>query len=83
MNRQRHVDHAMSRFTPCQGKTACRDDGMRCTTCGRDFAEIEQTRALIDALAELALNYGYDNVEMFANYVADKVVKKVAHRRQS
>lgn len=67
-------------FTPCKGKTACRDDGARCLTCGRDFAEIEQTRALIDALAELAVNQGYVNVDEFAAYVAAKVVKKVRHR---
>ncbi|OYY92672.1 MAG: hypothetical protein B7Y41_14805 [Hydrogenophilales bacterium 28-61-23] len=72
----------MTMFTPCQGKTACRDDGERCITCGRGFAEIEQTRNLIDALAELAVQQGYDNVEEFANYVAGKVVKKVKHRRE-
>jgi hypothetical protein len=71
----------MATFTPCQGKTACRDDGERCITCGRGFAEIEQARILIDALVELALNQGYDNVEEFSGYVAAKVVKKVRHRR--
>jgi hypothetical protein len=70
----------MAAFTPCQGKTACRDDGERCITCGRSFSEIEQTRSLIDALAELAVLQGYENVEEFAAYVADKVVKKVRHR---
>ncbi|MEW5770285.1 MAG: hypothetical protein AB1831_07955 [Pseudomonadota bacterium] len=71
----------MKTFTPCKGKTACRDDGERCLTCGRDFAEIEQTRALIDALADFALAQGYGNVEEFADYVTGKVVKKVKHRR--
>ena len=56
----------MARFTPCKGKTACRDDGERCLTCGRDFVEIEQTRALIDALAELAVERDYDNLDEFA-----------------
>jgi hypothetical protein len=73
----------VSRFNPCKGKTACRDDGARCLTCERSFAEIEQTRALIDALAEIAQAQSYDNVEEFAAYVADKVVKKVRHRQQS
>jgi len=68
-------------FTPCQGKTACRDDGERCITCGRSFAEIEQTRSLIDALADLAVNQGYENIDEFATYVAGKVVKKIKHRR--
>jgi hypothetical protein len=71
----------MTKFTPCQGKTACRDDGERCLTCSRSFAEIEQTRSLIDALADFVLAQGYENVEKFAGYVADKVVKKVRHRR--
>ena len=72
----------MSTFNPCKGKTACRDDGERCLTCGRSFTEIEQTRNLIDALAEFALAQGYDNVNEFAAYVADKVEKKVRHRRE-
>lgn len=71
----------MSTFTPCKGKTACRDDGKKCLTCGRSFAEIEQTRNLIDALAEFVIAQGYNNVEEFAAYVAGKVVKKVGHRR--
>lgn len=71
----------MPAFTPCKGQTACRDDGETCLTCGRSLAEIEQTRSLIDALADLAVNQGYDNVEEFAGYVAGKVVKKVRHRQ--
>lgn len=72
----------MSTFNPCKGKTACRDDGEKCLTCGRSLAEIEQTRKLIDALAELALVQGYDNVNQFATYVADKLEKKIQHRRE-
>jgi hypothetical protein len=71
----------MSTFNPCKGKTTCRDDGEKCLTCGRSFAEIEQTRNLIDALAEFVCAQGYDNVNEFAAYVADKVEKKVKHRR--
>jgi len=70
----------MPEFTPCKGKTACRDNGERCLTCGRSLAEIEQTRSLIDALADFAITQGYDNVEEFAGYVAEKVVKKIRHR---
>lgn len=68
-------------FTPCRGKTVCRDDGGRCLVCNRGLAEIGQTRDLIDALAELALRQNYDNVDDFAAYVAAKLVKKVAFRR--
>lgn len=73
----------MATFTPCKGKTACRDDGERCLTCGRAFTEIERTRALIDAIAEFALGQGYENVDEFAAYIAAKVAKKVNHRRQA
>ena len=72
----------MSTFSPCKGKTACRDDGEKCLTCGRSFAEIEQTRNLIDALAEFVCVQGYDNVGEFSTYVADKLNKKVRYRRE-
>lgn len=71
----------MPAFTPCRGKTACRDDGERCLVCNRGLEEIAQTRDLIDALAELALRQDYDNVADFAAYVAAKLAKKVAFRR--
>ena len=71
----------MPAFKPCQGQTACRDDGETCLTCGRSLAEIEQTRSLIDALADLVVKQGYDNVEEIAGYVAAKVVKKARHRQ--
>lgn len=73
----------MKTFTPCQGKTACRDDGETCLTCNRSLAEVESTRRLIDALADLVLRHGYRNVEEFTAYVAGKVKKKVHHRRQA
>lgn len=72
----------MKPFTPCRGKTACRDDGATCLTCGRGLQEIEATRRLIDALAELAITHDYGNADEFAAYVASKVEKKVRHRRE-
>jgi len=71
----------MRTFTPCRGKTACRDDGVNCLTCGRSLDEIEQTRVLIDSLAELALAQRYGNVDEFSAYVAEKVSRKVRYRR--
>ncbi|MBT9568875.1 MAG: hypothetical protein IV085_11315 [Thiobacillus sp.] len=73
----------MKAFTPCKGKTACRDDGEQCLVCGRSFAEIARTRELIDALAELACAQGYDNVDEFTAYIARKLEKKVRHRREA
>lgn len=72
----------MTSFTPCKGKTACRDDGRMCLTCGRSFEEIEATRRLIDALADLAIGQGYDNIDEFAAYVARKLVSKVSYRAE-
>jgi hypothetical protein len=71
----------MKTFSPCKGKTTCRDDGENCLVCGRGLVEIEQARRLIDALAELALAHEYANLSEFAAYVIDKVEKKVRHRR--
>jgi hypothetical protein len=73
----------MPTFTPCKGKTACRDDGTSCLTCGRSLSEIEDTRRLIDGLAELAIAQQYENVGEFAAYVASKVENKVNHRRKT
>jgi hypothetical protein len=72
----------MSVFTPCKGKTACRDDGDSCLTCGRSFEAIGQTRQLIEALAELACAQGYDNVDEFTAYIARKVGDAVRYRRK-
>ncbi len=69
-------------FTPCKGKTACRDDGQRCLTCGRSLAEIARLRELVQGLAELAIHQGYGNVEAYAAHVADRIVRKVRHLRQ-
>lgn len=73
----------MSLFTPCQGRTACRDDGERCLVCGRSFTEIVRTRELIDALADFACAQGYDNVDAFAAYVARRLEKTLRHRREN
>ena len=72
----------MPSFEPCHGKQACRDDGERCLTCGRTLAEIARLREAIDALAGLALDYGYDNVADYAAYVARKLEKTVSYRRE-
>jgi len=70
----------MKTFTPCKGKTACRDDGETCLTCGRSLQEIEATRRLIDDLAELAIAQAYENVGEFVAYVASKAENKVKYR---
>ena len=72
----------MALFTPCQGKAACRDDGVRCLTCGRSLEEIVWLRDLMGQVAELALEYEYENVEQYTDYLARKVEKMIENRRQ-
>jgi hypothetical protein len=71
----------MATFTPCQGKNACRDNGVLCLTCGRKLQEIEKLRELMKALSELAIDYNYDNVDDYAEYIARKVVKMIEHQQ--
>lgn len=68
-------------FTPCRGGDFCSDEGSHCQGCGRSHEEIAQTRALIAGLSDYALEKGYDNVEEFTRFVADKAVKKTQKAR--
>lgn len=70
----------MAQFRPCLGKTACVDSDEGCRTCGRSHREISETRRLIDAVAQFALEAGYANHEDFAGYVARKVAAKIRHQ---
>ncbi|MET0015548.1 MAG: hypothetical protein ABW088_18000 [Sedimenticola sp.] len=72
----------MGRFVPCQGKSACRDDELRCLTCGRGLHEVDRLRQLMDQLATLAIEYDYENAEEYSNYVATKLQKSINHRRK-
>jgi hypothetical protein len=72
----------MAVFQPCQGKTACRDDGVRCLTCGRELNEIGRLRDLMEQLTNLAIDYDYRNTDVFCDYVARKLDKSIAYRRQ-
>lgn len=71
----------MAIFKPCQGKTACRDNGEICLSCGRSLSEIEQLRSLIHGLTSLALEYDYENIDDFTQYIARKVQKSINHER--
>lgn len=72
----------MARFEPCHGKNACRDNGERCLTCGRESSENARLRACVDELANLAMEHGYDNSEESATYVVRKLFKTIAQRRE-
>lgn len=72
----------MANFRPCQGKSACRDNGVLCLTCGRKLNEVMQLRELMQQLTSLALNYDYENVDEYADYIARKVAKMITYQRQ-
>jgi len=71
----------MAVFKPCQGKNACRDNGVLCLTCGRKLNEIVQLRVLMQQLTELAINYNYENVEEYTEYLTRKVAKMIEYQR--
>jgi hypothetical protein len=72
----------MARFKPCQGKDACRNDGVNCMTCGRSLQEIERLRILLDRLATLAIEYDYENMEEYTAYISYKLNKSINFRRK-
>ena len=69
------------KFVACKGKTACRDDGELCLTCGRNLIEVEKTRLLIEAVTDHLLAHDYDNPHDFVAYVAEKSLKKLKYRK--
>jgi predicted Fe-S protein YdhL (DUF1289 family) len=72
----------MATFTPCQGKNACRDDGVLCLTCGRKLNEVTKLRELMQELATLAVLHDYDNMDEFTQYISRKIEKMVEHQKQ-
>ncbi len=73
----------MAKFVPCQGKTACREDETGCRTCGRSLDEIVVLRGLLDQLATLAVTYGYENQDEYAEYIQRKLIKMIDYRKQA
>lgn len=63
-------------FSPCRGGTNCTQDGTHCQGCGRSHEEIRETRTLVDAVAQFALNMGYENVPHFTQFVALKAADR-------
>lgn len=59
------------KFVPCNGN--CTEDDVNCVGCGRTLEEIEAMRKPVKALASLAQKMGYENIDDFANAVADSV----------
>ncbi len=70
----------MARFTPCIGRTACRDDGVRCLVCNRSLAEIARTREVVKSVTAFLEEMNYENPEQFIDYLSSKVMKKLKAR---
>lgn len=70
-------------FSPCRGGNNCTQDGTHCQGCGRSHQEIAETRQLIDAVAQYALKMGYENVQEFTRFVADKAAGKASMLAQA
>ncbi len=73
----------MSRFNPCIGRNACRDDGTRCLACHRSLSEIAKTRDAVERVTACLEEMNYDNPEEFMAYMSSKVMKKLKARGES
>jgi len=70
----------MHHFTPCLGRTACREDEVQCLTCKRSLQEIADTRAVVESVTTFLQQMNYDNPEQFLDYLVSKVGKKLKAR---
>lgn len=73
----------MRRFERCRGKTLCLETETGCGRCGRGRDEIDTTRALIAQTAAFVRCQGYENVDEFVSYLAEKIAKQVRHERSA
>ena len=64
-------------FKPCVSRIACTEDGTHCRACGRSHEEINALRALLNQVADFAVQMDYDNNEEFLDYLKNKVLKKL------
>ncbi len=59
------------KFNPCRGGNNC-TEGTHCGGCGRTQAEVAETRQLVGAVAQFAAKMGYENVDEFTQFIAQK-----------
>lgn len=67
------------KFTPCQDQ--CTNDGSHCQGCGRSHVEIAETKKLVGALVDFALEQDYENVEEFGAAIGKSITKKLVKAR--
>ncbi|MEJ2399747.1 MAG: DUF1289 domain-containing protein [Xanthomonadales bacterium] len=58
-------------FKPCNGE--CTEEGTHCAGCGRSHEEVADMRRLVGALVAYAEEMEYENVDDFANGVANGI----------
>lgn len=58
-------------FKPCNGE--CTEDGTHCKGCGRSQEDVAEMRRLVGALVDYARQKEYENIEDFANGVANGI----------
>lgn len=58
-------------FKPCNGE--CTEDGTHCKGCGRSQEDVAEMRRLVGALVDYAKQKEYENIEDFANGVANGI----------
>ncbi len=62
-------------FKPCTGE--CTEDGTHCKGCGRSHEEIAEMRKLVGPLIAYAQRMEYENLETFADGVANSIKFKL------
>jgi hypothetical protein len=63
------------KFSPCTGK--CTEEGTHCEGCGRSHEEIAEMREPVGLLVDLAHKMQYENIEDYAQAVADSIKYKM------
>jgi predicted Fe-S protein YdhL (DUF1289 family) len=64
------------KFNPCISGQ-CTEDGTHCEGCGRTHEEIAETKKRVMALVEFAQKMDYENVEDFAKFIEQSLLKKL------
>jgi len=62
------------KYRPCNGR--CTHDGDACDGCGRTREEVDSLNVIVKQLAKYAKDREYDNIEDFANSVANGIYYK-------
>ena len=65
----------MMKFSPCTGK--CTEEGTHCEGCGRWHEEIAEMNAHIAGLLTFAKKMNYENIDEFAEGVANTIKYKM------